>query len=356
MLLLFILTSGTAIAFDRWFCRTSGDRNVPSDEVVLQLRNLLLSLGNVSANNLAELRKLQHAMRTNIPLAEQTLRTRLSVCSKTLDSLERSAEKFVHDLDSFRGPNRDFHNPAERKQALEVTHVSPLPPPSDTTPGAQPSLSGRIEHHEPQSDRFEELISAVNENVLRGAPTNDVLTYIYTTLRPIIPYERMGFALVNEEENTVTSTWARSEIPTSLLNGFSASLTGSSLALVLQRKCPRILNDLPTYLRHRPDSASTRLIVEDGFRSSLTCPVTLVGGEPGFLFFTSTTCKSYTDEHGHLARRLCLALSGEGGSLQEFHVSPAETREPCEVSACYDTFNTFGEPNYSSAPTDPRRR
>jgi class 3 adenylate cyclase len=76
---------------------------------------------------------------------------------------------------------------------------------------------------------------------------------------------------------------------------------------VLETATPRILNDLEAHLRAHPDSEATRLVVEEGMRSSLTCPLVAMGKPVGFLFFSSRTPGAYADAHVETF----LALSGQ---------------------------------------------
>ncbi len=72
---------------------------------------------------------------------------------------------------------------------------------------------------------------------------------------------------------------------------------------------PRIINDLAIYARQNPDSKSTRLILAEGIRSSLTCPLVAMGRPIGFLFFSSELPDSYRSVHTDVFLRLSTVVS-----------------------------------------------
>ena len=86
---------------------------------------------------------------------------------------------------------------------------------------------------------------------------------------------------------------------------------------ILRTGKPRIINDLEAYARAHPHSESTRLMLEEGIRSSLTCPL-IANGEPiGFLFFSSRCPHTYDSIHIDTFEKLAgqISLIVEKGRL-----------------------------------------
>jgi class 3 adenylate cyclase len=73
-----------------------------------------------------------------------------------------------------------------------------------------------------------------------------------------------------------------------------------------------IINNLEIHLDIHPDSRATRLLVKEGIRSNLTCPLMVQDKVTGFIFFSSLQPYIYMDTHievfsqiaGELARTL----------------------------------------------------
>lgn len=149
-------------------------------------------------------------------------------------------------------------------------------------------------------EQFEELntLSKVTEKINAGLLLDDVLSYVFESFWPIVPYDRIGFALLEQDGTVVRTRWARSDAPVMKISeGYSAALEGSSLQQIIETGQPRILNDLKQYLAEHPSSDSTRLIVEEGMRSSLTCPLIAAGKPIGFMFFSSMEPYTFKDAH-----------------------------------------------------------
>lgn len=157
--------------------------------------------------------------------------------------------------------------------------------------------------------RLAELLNIV-QTVEKGLTVSDVLDHVFEAFRPLIPYDRIGCAFVTQDGQHVRAIWARSDLgPVRLKAGYTQALAGSSLEPILETGQPRILNDLEAYLRTKPSSQATRLIVAEGGRSSLTCPLRVEDKPIGFLFFTSRRPGDYSETHTALFRMIAEQVS-----------------------------------------------
>jgi len=164
--------------------------------------------------------------------------------------------------------------------------------------------------------KFDEAIKVreISEEITAGMFLDDVLNRAYDSFHPVIPYNRMGCALLSDENKTLTAYWERTDAPKIKLKaGFTALIAGSSLQQILETGQPRILNDLEAYLAAHPASASTKLLIAEGMHSSLTCPLIAQGKPVGFLFFTSREKNTYQDIH----QDIFLQIAGQISILVE---------------------------------------
>jgi diguanylate cyclase (GGDEF)-like protein len=189
------------------------------------------------------------------------------------------------------------------------------------------ALAQTLKAQAEQSTMLAEITQRVNE----GLRIKEILDHVYESFSSLIPYDRIGLALLEEDNTVVRSFWARSEaMEIKLPVGYSAVLAGSSLEDIFSTGRPRILNDLEDYIEKHPNSDSTRRIVEEGMRSSLTCPLVAKGQPVGFLFFSSTKANTYSEAHQdiflQIAGQLAVALE-KGRIYQELLDITAELRE-----------------------------
>lgn len=171
-------------------------------------------------------------------------------------------------------------------------------------------LAHELERKFNESNKLQEI----SEEITAGLFLDDVLNRAYDSFRPVIPYNRMGCALLSDENKTLTAYWERTDFPKIKLKaGFTAPIAGSSLQQIFETGKPRILNDLEAYFAAHPASASTKLLIAEGMRSSLTCPLSAQGKPVGFLFFTSMEKNTYQDVH----QNIFLHIAGQISILVE---------------------------------------
>lgn len=152
-----------------------------------------------------------------------------------------------------------------------------------------------------QFNEFNQL-QAITAEIIKGNLLEEVLSRIYNAFQPCIPYDRIGCALLSDDQQQVQAYWARTNYQDHILlvKGYTSPLTGSSLEAILQTRQPRIINDLTQHLQQHPDSQATELLLQEGIRSSLTCPLIAEGRPVGFLFFSSRQPDTYRSLHQKL--------------------------------------------------------
>ncbi|MCE7890702.1 MAG: sensor domain-containing diguanylate cyclase [Myxococcales bacterium] len=158
--------------------------------------------------------------------------------------------------------------------------------------------------------REDRVFRAVTEKINAGVYLEDIADHVYESFRELIPYERIGLALLEQGDQVLRARWARAEYDAKgIQRGFAAPMKGSSLERILQTKKPRIINDLEAYYASHPSSEATGRILSEGVRSSLTCPLVTAGRPVGFLFFSSLKKGSYDGAHVQVFQEIANTLS-----------------------------------------------
>ena len=141
------------------------------------------------------------------------------------------------------------------------------------------------------------ILDTINHKVAAATTLDAVMDFYFEAICKVGPCDRIGLAFLESGGGRVVSHWNRATYgPLLLAKGYAGDLRGSSLEPLLDTGAPRIIDDLEDYAREHPDSASTRLIVEEGIRSSITCPLIVEDRPVGFLFRSSRMPNAY-DEH-----------------------------------------------------------
>jgi len=155
-----------------------------------------------------------------------------------------------------------------------------------------------------------EKLAGLAERINSAVLPEDVLQHVFDSFRPTIPYDRIGFGAITEDGQSVRAMWACTDQGhLDIHKGYQAPLEGGTLEKILESGEPRIINDLEAYLAAHPGSGSTRLIVNEGMLSSLTCPLYAMDNPLGFLFFSSRHLGAFTDVHVQFFQQIAGQLS-----------------------------------------------
>ncbi len=154
------------------------------------------------------------------------------------------------------------------------------------------------------------ILRTVNQKIAARPSLRAIVDYLFESTQELIPCDRIGLAFVDERGELVTSYFNRAAYEPLLIDkDYAEPLRGSSLAEVLRTGQPRIIDDLEEYLGDHPRSRSTRLLVKEGVRSSLTCPLSVEGRVVGFVFRSSREAHAYHTRHIELQMSITERLS-----------------------------------------------
>ena len=204
------------------------------------------------------------------------------------------------------------------------------------------TLAAHLHAEAALQDRLDQIVVKINA----GLTLDEVLNNIYESFYTLVPYNRIGFSIVDEIDQTVTAIWARSDLGMlEIAEGYSAPLAGSSLETILTTGRPRVINDLEAYLAEHPNSESTRRIMAEGIRSSLTCPLEVEGRPVGFLFFSGNQPHTYHEEHISIFQRIARQLAvivGKGRLISQIKQREQEIKaKNKELARLNGIKNTF---------------
>jgi hypothetical protein len=157
------------------------------------------------------------------------------------------------------------------------------------------------------------ILDTVNQKVAGEASLEDLLGLLFDTIPELYPCDRIGLAFLEDDGRRIVAQHIRALYqPMLLRRGYAESLSATSLERVVATGCSRIIYDLPRYLEQHPRSASSRLLVQEGVQSSLTCPLAVGERRFGVIFLSSRESRAYTPYHAQLwlaiAERLAQAV------------------------------------------------
>lgn len=171
---------------------------------------------------------------------------------------------------------------------------------------------GKVSYVHPEEAGFpfpEDIRTAldrIGREVNAGASIDEALDCVWEATKDLVPRDRVGLAFLDSDGARVVSHYCRAEYEDLRLGaGYSAPLAGSSLKPIMDTGKARIIGSLEEYLEGHPESNSTKILLKEGVRSSLTLPLRVGQRRVGFLFFSSRDTGVFTAGH---ARTLLAVL------------------------------------------------
>ncbi len=175
-------------------------------------------------------------------------------------------------------------------------------------------VTGRRSLYERCSPQERLILDTINNQVAAAASLNDMMEFLFTSMKEISASDRLMLALLEETGNRLNVHWVRADYePLLVTKGYAEDIQGSSLQRVIEDGTPRVIDDLPAYLENNPRALpSVELMVQEGVKSSMACPLSVEGRTIGLLVRSSRETKAYDDHqvqlHLAIGERLAQAV------------------------------------------------
>lgn len=155
-----------------------------------------------------------------------------------------------------------------------------------------------------QDSKFIYLIQMLHSKTV----FNDVLEFIFNSLREYIPYSCIGTVVVNEDKETINT---HKVVSCEYANNrfYETPLSETIFDSAIKTGLPAIINNLEVYRGKHPESAWLRRVIEDGTRASLILPLKVRGENAGAIFFFNKEANVYNEEHLEFLRFLSAHIS-----------------------------------------------
>jgi len=139
------------------------------------------------------------------------------------------------------------------------------------------------------------VLGQINQKVAGNETLDGTMDFVADVLQQISPCDRLSLHLLDADRMRMVARWVRARYSPILLDrGYAQDLQGSSLGPIMAQGRLRVIRDLAAYVAAQPGSEATRLLVEEGNRSSLTCPLLVDERPVGILFSSSRRRDAYT--------------------------------------------------------------
>lgn len=150
-----------------------------------------------------------------------------------------------------------------------------------------------------------------------GSTFDETLDFVFHSFQEHLPYNRIGIGLIDSINNSMFCQAVHSDNPTVLQSGYTCLVKDTTVMGVIASGKPRIIENLREYLKERPHSKSSKLLLQEGILSSVTLPLYVNNNAIGAVFFSSYSPNVYRKEHIEFLEQIAafLAISIEKNIL-----------------------------------------
>jgi signal transduction histidine kinase len=144
------------------------------------------------------------------------------------------------------------------------------------------------------TDKEHIVLENINQEVAASPSLEDLIGFLFDQNQKLGECDRMSFAFIEEGGQRAIAGSAYAHYRQLYLGpGYSEDIRQGSLLEVIRKSTPRIIHDLKEYQREKPGSPSCKLLLKEGIRSSMTCPLSVDGKNVGILFRNSKKTNAF---------------------------------------------------------------
>ena len=155
------------------------------------------------------------------------------------------------------------------------------------------------------------IFNSIHYKLNQGQYSEDILDSLFKSLDKIIPFDRIGVAILDDDGNTIRVIWVKSKHEIKhLIQNHPFRITDDQLVQeIIQRSSPVIINNLYELAKKHPESEFLQLAIKDGLKSTLICPSLVENQNIGLLFFSSHEVNTYQEAHVQVFQEVAEGIS-----------------------------------------------
>jgi len=158
-----------------------------------------------------------------------------------------------------------------------------------------------------------EVLDRINRTVADGNSLQEVIGAYFDEVRTLLPCNRLDVAFLEEGDERLVLQYSIADYePLHLQRGYASDIAGSPVEKIVHERCASIIHDMARYAEENPVSASARLLLQEGIRSSMTCPLSVENRPVGLILCRSSRVNAFDERsvllHFAVAERLSQAV------------------------------------------------